>query len=177
MDMWQVPSALEAALHLMTRLKQLSLSWMPDRTVASFPTSLVSLQMGAAIDKFFLGEKPLELQHLTRVTHLEVRSLPANAALPSSLRSLHAHNYLNLSLAEDTLGMWPSLVGARIALDQLQMLQHLHLSTHPHNISRLQQLTALRNLPASCRPSACVSYAEHAYQERLHTKRPSNRRL
>lgn len=38
-----------------------------------------------------------------------------------------------------------------VDLDHLQDLQHLHLSSHPYNISKLQRLTGLTHLGLQCR--------------------------
>jgi hypothetical protein len=119
---------------------------MPD----SLPTSLVSLQTGNRVNELLPGYNPLELQHLTRLTHLDVRSLKANDVLPPSLRSLQVHDKLDLNVAEYPLDLWMGLPGSCVNLDQLQYVQHLHLSSHPSDISRLQQLTQLTHLGLQC---------------------------
>lgn len=91
---------LDAELRQLTCLTHLSLSWMPD----SFPTSLVSLQTGNRINELLPGCNPLELQHLTRLTHLDVRSLKANDVLPPSLRSLQVHEPLDLKMPRAPAG-------------------------------------------------------------------------
>jgi hypothetical protein len=143
---WQALLNLDAELQQLTSLTHLSLSWMPD----SLPTSLVSLQTGNRVNELLPGYNPLELQHLTRLTHLDVRSLKANDVLPPSLWSLQVHDKLDPNVAEYPLDLWMGLPGSCVNLDQLQYVQHLHLSSHPSDISRLQQLTQLTHLGLQC---------------------------
>jgi hypothetical protein len=150
----QVVSAVESALQRLTRLTHLSLSWMPSNKGASLPTSLVRLQIGST--ESIPRHKLVALQHLTRVTHLEVKSLKAKDVLPPSLRSLQVDDPLDLRMPRAPAGRsdprWhPGMDDMLVDLDQLQDLQQLHLSSHPYNISKLQRLTGLTHLGLECR--------------------------
>lgn len=93
---------MESVLQRLTRLTHLSLSWMPNNKGASFPTSLASLQIGST--ESIPRHKLVALQHLTRVTHLEVKSLKAKDVLPPSLRSLQVHEPLDLKMPRAPAG-------------------------------------------------------------------------
>jgi hypothetical protein len=106
LDIEQIAAALEPALQRLTRLAHLSLSWLPDSSVcATFPPSLVSLQTGGSKswkDELLSGPGHLQLQHLTRLTHLDVRRLNGKSALPPSVRSLHVHGPLSMVEPDDS---------------------------------------------------------------------------
>jgi hypothetical protein len=132
----KIAAVLEPALQPLTHLTHLSLGWIPSN--ASFPTSLVSLQIQDEI-MMIPGRECLQLQRLTRLTHLEVGSVDSRAALPPSLRSLRVHQPggLNLSVYADSQYMMEGFPDPRVDLDQLQNLQRLHLNSKPYNVSRL----------------------------------------
>ena len=69
-----------------------------DSVMVSLPTSLASLHIHNDPTSR-LGR--LRLQHLTRLTHLDVSRLDARVTLPPSLRSLHVQQPLNLSVPEN----------------------------------------------------------------------------
>jgi hypothetical protein len=151
--MREISATFDPALQRLALLTHLSLCWIPSSTVVSFPTSLVSIQIQDEI--MVPGRGCLQLQHLTRLTHLEVGWVDSRAALPPSLRSLRVHKNINLSVYEDLQAKWEGEPDPRVDLNQLRNLQHLHLSSAPHDsISRLQQLTGLTHLGLWCNVSA-----------------------